>query len=79
MISKQDLTRMLRDASDLEEGIMGYLTDFMRLYFDWSVFPEDKAREIKGMLDRMRSDSQKHFRMVENLLAWISGRREDEL
>jgi rubrerythrin len=78
MMSKQELTRMLRDASDLEEGVIGFLTDYIRLYFDWSGFPKDTVTEIKGMLDRIRSDSERHYRMVENLLTWVSDRGEDE-
>jgi rubrerythrin len=78
MINKSELTRLLRDASDLEEGVMGFLTKYLEKYFDWTGFPEDKVAEAKNLIDRMRTDSEKHNRVVEELLAWISGRGEDE-
>ena len=78
MISKSELTRLLRDASDLEEGIMGFLTKYFERYFDWKDFPPDDIDETKRMLKRMREDSARHNRMVEELLAWVSERREDE-
>jgi rubrerythrin len=78
MISKSELTRLLRDASDLEEGIMGFLTKYFERYFDWKDFPRDKIDETKKMLKKMREDSDRHNRMVEELLAWVSERRENE-
>ena len=78
MISKSELTRLLRDASDMEEGIMGFLTKYVEEYFDWSGFPPERVNEAKAMIRKMREDSDRHNRMVEDLLQWISERREDE-
>ena len=78
MISKDELTKLLRDASDLEEGIMGFLTKYVEEYFDWTGFPPGKVSEAKELIHRMSKDSDKHKRMVEDLLQWISERRENE-
>jgi hypothetical protein len=78
MISKDELTRLLRDASDLEEGVMGFLTKYVEEYFDWTGFPPGKVSEAKGLIRKMREDSERHNRMVEDLLQWISERRENE-
>jgi hypothetical protein len=78
MIGKDELTRLLRDASDLEEGVMGFLTKYVEEYFDWSGFPQDRVSEAKGFIKRMRADSERHSSMVEGLISWISERRENE-
>lgn len=78
MISKDALTRSLRDASDLEEGIMGFLTRYVDRHFDWSGFPPDRIAEVKRMIHKIVLDSSEHKRLVEELLEWISGRRENE-
>lgn len=77
-ISKGELTRLLRDASDLEEGIMDFLTKYVEEYFDWTGFPPDKVEEAKGLIKRMRTDSERHNRIVESLITWVSDRRENE-
>jgi hypothetical protein len=77
-ISKEELTRLLRDASDLEEGIMGFLTKYVEEYFDWTGFPPDKVKEAKGLISRIRTDSESHNRVVEDLITWVSNRRENE-
>lgn len=79
MIGKDEITRLLRDASDLEEGVMGFLTKYVEEYFDWSGFPSDRVSEAKGLIQRMRADSERHNRKVEGLISWISERRENEL
>jgi rubrerythrin len=78
MISKDELTRMLRDASDLEEASMGFFTGFVEKYFDWTGFPSDKVSEAKKLIEKLRTDSEKHNKIVENLLVWISERGENE-
>lgn len=78
MIGKEELTSLLRDASDLEEGIMGFLTKYVEEYFDWSGFPPDRVSEAKGLIQKMRLDSERHNRTVEELISWISERRENE-
>ncbi len=79
MIGKDEITRLLRDASDLENGIVGFLTKYVEEYFDWSGFPLDRVSEAKGFIQRMRADSERHNRTVEGLISWISERRENEL
>ena len=77
-MSKPDLTRALRDASDLEESVMEFLTRFVQLYFDWSGFPPEKVKEAKKMIERMNIESDKHAKLIEDMLSWISERSEDE-
>jgi rubrerythrin len=72
------LTRLLRDASDLEEGIMGFLTKYVEEYFDWTEFPPDKVGEAKKLIARIKTDSERHNRIVEDLITWVSDRRENE-
>ena len=78
MISKDELTKMLRDASDLEEASMGFFTDFVEKYFDWTGFPPDKVADAKKLIEKLRVDSEKHNKIIENLIPWISGRKENE-
>ena len=78
MIGKEELTSLLRDVSDLEEGAMGFLTRYVEEYFDWSGLPPDKVATVKRLIQRMRGDSERHNRVVEELISWISERRENE-
>ena len=78
MIGKKELTSLLRDASDLEKGIMDFLTKYVEEYFDWSGFPPDRVAEAKRLIQRMREDSERHNRVVEGLIEWISERGENE-
>lgn len=77
-MSKEELTRALRDASDLEESVMGFLTRFVEMYFDWSGFPQEKVRTAKELIRKMNADSEKHDKMIESMLSWVSERRENE-
>jgi hypothetical protein len=78
MITKDELTRLLRDASDLEEGIVGFLTKYVEEYFDWSGLPPDRVAEAKRLIQRMKDDSERHNKIVEGLISWISERGENE-
>lgn len=78
MMGKKELTTMLRAASDLEEGVMGYLTKYLEEYHDWSGFPSEKVAAVKKMIARMRKDSERHNRIAENLMSWVSWREENE-
>ena len=77
-MSKDELTRALRDASDLEESVMGFLTKFVELYFDWSGFPPEKVKTAKKLIRKMNVDSEKHDKMIEDMLTWVSDRRDNE-
>ena len=78
MIGKSEFTRLLRDASDMEESYMGFLTEFVERYFDWTGFPPEKVSTAKSLIERLRVESEAHNKVIENLLVWISGRKEDE-
>jgi len=78
MISKDRLTSMLRDACDLEEGSMEFLTTFVERYFDWTGVPPDKVSSAKKLIEKLRTDSEKHNKAVEDMITWISERRENE-
>jgi rubrerythrin len=78
MITKDELTRMLRDASDLEEGIMEFLTKFVERYFDWRGLPPDKVSAAKMLIEKLRTDSERHNKIVEDIITWVSGRKENE-
>ena len=77
MISKDVLTKLLRDASDLEEGYMEFLTEYTRKYFDWTGYDPDKVATAKKLIDRLNKDSDRHNRVIEDILAWVSGRKEN--
>ena len=77
MISKEKLTRLLRDACDLEEGYMQFLTDYAQKYFDWTGCDHTKVSEAKGFLEKLAKESEGHRRVTEDMLTWISDRRED--
>ena len=77
MITKQELTGMLRDASDLEEGIMEFLTTFVEKYFDWTGLPPDKVSASKKLIEKLRTDSERHNKIVEDIITWVSGRKEN--
>jgi rubrerythrin len=78
MITKQDLTHLLRDACDLEEGYMRFLTDYTQKYFDWTGFEHMKVMEAKRLLERLAKESERHKRMCEDMISWVSERKEDE-
>ena len=77
MISKEKLLRFLRDASDLEEGYMEFMTEFIEKYFDWEGFDPEKVKTAKKLFEKLRKESEKHNKMVEDMMMWISGRSEN--
>ena len=78
MISKKEFTELLRDACDLEEGYMHFLTGYTQKYFDWSGYEQMKVMEAKRLLERLVKESERHKRMCEDMIIWVSGRKEDE-
>ena len=77
MISKERLLRVLRDASDLEEGYMEFLTEFVEKYFDWSGYDHERVATAKKLLGKLRTDSERHNRVVEDIMSWVADRDED--
>jgi rubrerythrin len=77
MIKKDRLIRLLRNASDLEEDYTEFLTGYTEKYFDWTGYDPVKVSEAKKILDRLRTDSERHRKMLEDILTWIAERREN--
>lgn len=77
MIRKDKLLRALRDASDLEEGYMEFLTKFVERYFDWTGYDPEKVATAKKLLEKLRKDSDRHNKVVEDIMTWVSDRGED--
>ncbi len=77
MISKEEFARLLRDASDLEEGYMEFLTSYVEKYFDWTGYDPKKVEDAKNLIEKLRVESERHNRVVENILTYISGRKEN--
>ncbi len=78
MINKAKLTRLLRDASDLEEGYMEFLTGYIEKYFDWTGYDPEKVKTVRKLLEKLRTESERHKRVLEDILEWVSGRKENE-
>ena len=57
---------------------MHFLVDYTQKYFDWTGFEHMKVAEAKRLLERLVVESERHKRMCEDMMDWVSGRKENE-
>ncbi len=72
MIKKNGLIEILYKALDSEEEANNHFYTYTinsLTYYKW--LSEDKKDEIRSLLTRLRSDSQRHKSMVEKLIQHV--------
>lgn len=79
MISRKRLLAGLNEIVYVEEGIVGMLTNFTKgiMAHSRDLEPEDKKKIMK-LLTRLYSDSQRHWKIVENMVRSIESEDRDE-
>jgi len=72
MIKKKYLIDVLNKALDIEEDAneQFYIYTINSLkYYEW--MSTDKKEKVKAILSRLRDDTQRHTKMIENLINQI--------
>ena len=69
MIKKKDLVETLYNALDNEEEANNQFYDYTinaLKYYEW--LSEEKREKIKDIITKLRDDTQRHKKVIENLI-----------
>ncbi len=69
MIKKKELIETLYNALDSEEEANNHFYDYTinsLKYYEW--LSEEKREKVKDIITKLRDDTQKHKKVIENLI-----------
>jgi rubrerythrin len=69
MVKKKDLIETLYNALDNEEEANNHFYDYSinsLKYYEW--LSEEKKEKVKDIITKLRDDTQRHKKVIENLI-----------
>ena len=77
MIGKDELLRILRNASELEESHTPVIAGFFLNDFEWGDVDAKKVERVKVILRVIEKQTLEHERMLDEMMGRIGGLAKD--
>ena len=71
MSDKQEITRLIEECIKIEESVIPLYSKHIHNTLFLSGFDKKSAQEVSNILDKLKTDSERHRGVFENLLTEI--------
>ncbi len=77
MLKKQETLNILAKALQVEENLIPVYAKHLYSAVFWTGIDKDKAEKVKELLRQLHDDSNRHKKMVEDMIGYVKGQDKD--
>jgi hypothetical protein len=77
-MKRDDLVKLLMEASELEEGHSAFIAKFFVEDFDWNGVEAEKVDRVQTILRAIGSQTMNHGRILNDMVGMIRESDQDE-